>query len=121
MVAVGSDGQWRAFAAVLGDATIAAHAGWATNAGRVSDREACVAAVAAVLAQRPAEQWLAALTAAGIPCGRVRSVEEAVTDLGGDARLGMPSSVGGAFHRAPPALGADTERVRQLGWAAFDE
>jgi crotonobetainyl-CoA:carnitine CoA-transferase CaiB-like acyl-CoA transferase len=121
IVAVGSDAQWRALATVLSDDRISVQAVWSTNAGRVTDREACVTAVADVLARRPADVWLAALSDAGVPCGAVRTVDEAVRGTAADAHTGMPSSVAGAVFTPPPQLGADTARVRTRGWGVFDE
>nr|MCU0625895.1 CoA transferase [Gemmatimonadaceae bacterium] len=45
VIAVGSDAQWRALAGVLGDDALLGDPAFATNAGRVRDRERCVAGV----------------------------------------------------------------------------
>lgn len=116
VIAVGSDAQWRAFAAVLGDAAIAGESAWATNAGRVSDRERCVGAVQRVMATRPAEHWRAACAAAGVPVGMVRTVLEALAEVDASPLVGVPSGVGGRVFRAPPRLGEHSAAIRQHGW-----
>lgn len=123
VLAVGNDAQWRDCARALefapADVPAAARAGWVTNAGRVADRERLVAALATHLRARPAHDWMARLDAAGVPCGLVRSVEEAVATVGGDARTGLPPATGGAIRRPPPHLGEHDAVVRAEGWSAF--
>ena len=79
---------------------------------------------------RPVAEWLAALNAAGIPCGRVRTVAEALDNPQVTARglllqvdhpaIGSGRYVGSPIHlddagrgstRPPPLLGQHTEEV----------
>ncbi len=78
LLAVGSDAQFRALCAVLGAPTLAADARYATNPQRVVHRTALLAALAPLLAAHTAEALLAALAAAGVPAGRVNSVNAAL-------------------------------------------
>jgi crotonobetainyl-CoA:carnitine CoA-transferase CaiB-like acyl-CoA transferase len=73
-VAVGSEGLWRDFAAVLG--LDAADPRFVANTDRVAHRDALVATIETVLATGAAEEWLGRLHAAGIPAGQVRSIPE---------------------------------------------
>lgn len=121
VIAVGTDGQWRALVQLLGDPALAADESLATNAGRVRDRDRCVAAVAAIVATRPAAHWLDACRTAGIPAGLVRSVREALDGWDASPAWGVAPATGGTVRLMPPALGADTAAIRRLGWAAFDD
>jgi crotonobetainyl-CoA:carnitine CoA-transferase CaiB-like acyl-CoA transferase len=71
------------------------------------------------LATAPAEQWRARLDAAGVPCGIVRTVPEALAESGASARTGLPPSVPGTVRLAPPKLGEHTVLLRAQGWNAF--
>ncbi len=73
-LAVASEGLWQRFAEVAG--IEADQARFATNQDRVAHRDELVEVVEAAFAAQPAEHWLDLLTAAGIPVGRVRTLEE---------------------------------------------
>lgn len=120
ILAVGNDAQWLAAAAALAFEHAEVADRWRTNAGRVADRARLVPALAAHLRQRTAQAWMEALRAACVPCGLVRSVSEAITAVGADPLTGVPSAVGGRVRFPPPALDAHGDRVRMLGWGAFD-
>ncbi len=62
----------------LGVPRLAADARFATNALRHDDREALKAELEAVLRTAPAEHWLEVLAGAGVPCGPISDVAEAV-------------------------------------------
>ncbi len=64
VVAVGNDGQFRAFCGVAG-LSLADDARFASNAARVKNRNALTAAIAAPMRARTAADWLAALEAGG--------------------------------------------------------
>jgi glutaryl-CoA transferase len=94
-----------------------------------------------LLRARPAGEWLRALEEAGVPCGRVRTVAEALENPQVAARgllldvehpragrgryLGSPIRLDGAgrgSRRPPPLLGQHTEEVlaEWLGLSAAD-
>ena len=73
-VAVGSEGLWRRFATALGLDPDDPRFG--VNQDRVAHRDDLVAAIERVLATDTAEHWLTVLLAAGVPAGRVRSMDE---------------------------------------------
>ena len=120
VIAVGSDGQWLACARVLGLDELAADDSLRTNAGRIAGRARIVTAITEALRERPAAEWVARLDAAGVPCGVVRTVPEALAESGASALTGMPPSVEGRVRRPPPLLGEHTQAVRARGWGAFD-
>lgn len=121
VIAVGTDEQWRALARVLGLEDLGDDPALAHNAGRVARRDEVVRRVSAAVAQRPAADLRQALAAAGVPCGLVRTVTEAIAEAtGGSPLSGMPSSVGGRPRLPPPRLDEHGATVRGLGWSAFD-
>ena len=121
VVAVGSDAQWRACARALDVAELADDPRLATNEGRLAHRDELVGALARRIATRTAAEWLARLDATGVPAGRVKSVLEALAEEGGGSPVtGVPPSVPGRVRLPPPLLDEHGERVRRLGWGAFD-
>ncbi|MET7394642.1 CoA transferase [Dactylosporangium sp. NPDC005572] len=76
-VAVGNDGQFVRLSAALG-LDLAADPRFATNAARVAHRPELAEALGAAFAAEPVAHWVAALTAAGVPCGPVNSIAEAI-------------------------------------------
>ena len=119
VIAVGNDGQWLSCARVLGLDELADDAALRTNAGRIAARESIVTAITRVLRDRPAAEWAARLDAAGVPCGVVRTVPEALAGSDVSALTGMPSSVAGTTRLPPPLLGEHSRAIRERGWGAF--
>ena len=76
LLGVANDSLWRKFCAVAGQPAIAADPRFATNALRVANRTDTVATVAALLATRGRDDWLATLGEAGIPSSPVHSLGE---------------------------------------------
>ncbi len=73
-VACGSEGLWRSFAPVVG--LDPDDGRFATNATRVARREELGALIEQVFAAHGAEHWLAVLAEAGIPAGKVRTIDD---------------------------------------------
>ncbi len=133
-IAVGSQAQWRAFAPLV--ALDPDDERFATNGLRVQNADALSALVEAALAEQPAERWLALLEAAGVPAGRVRTLDQVYTweqtrsqgllldvehpVLGTLTLPGSPLRFehDGPAHRPPPLLGEHDESVR--AWLAGD-
>ncbi|MHC9294734.1 CaiB/BaiF CoA transferase family protein [Mycobacterium sp. LTG2003] len=127
VIAVGSEALWRKFAPIVG--LDAARPDIATNVDRVSRADELQKEIDTLLADRHADDVLAALDAAGVPAGRIRTVPEVydweqvrasmVTTLThptlGD--IDMPASplTLSDHHEprrdAPPELGADQDAV----------
>jgi crotonobetainyl-CoA:carnitine CoA-transferase CaiB-like acyl-CoA transferase len=135
-LAVGNDDQFRRLCEVAGCPEMSSDARYATNPARVANYDALRDALATRLRQRGRADWIARLTAAGVPCGAVRDIPEVLADPQVAARemiqavehaaagtvkvLGMPvklSGTPGTIRSAPPALGQHTEAVlRELGY-----
>ncbi len=118
-IAVGSDPQWLACAHALGLAELAGDAGLATNAGRLAARGRIAEALNRRLKTGPARQWLDRLAAAAVPCGRVRSVLEALADVTASAVSGVAPQAPGTVRLPPPALDEHGPAIRRDGWRAF--
>lgn len=129
-VAVGNDAQFAKFASALGKPAWSSDPRYAKNPDRVANREALDGMIARVLGQDGADAWLSKLVAAGIPCGRINSVAQALGDehtvaremvrtvkhpTAGDLKmLGIPfrfSATPASVRRPPPTLGQHTEQV----------
>ena len=129
-VAVGNDGQFARFAETVGHPEWARDSRFAKNPDRVMNREALNDLIAQTLKREPSSTWIEKLRAAGVPCGPINSVAEALNDPHtlargmvrtmkhpkvGDLRMvGIPfrfSATPEAIRRAPPLLGQHTEEV----------
>lgn len=119
VIAVGSDDQWRACATSLGLGELAQDPTLSTNAGRVKNRDAVVSALSARARKMDAEHWIGLLTLAGVPCGLVNTVEEALAGSNASPVTGIPPSVPGTVRLPPPRLDEHGESLRALGWRAF--
>jgi len=78
VIAVASDAQFVELCAAIGLPDLAADARFATNAGRVDHLEQLRVALNSLFQSAPAGAWLKLLSAAGIPCGLVRTVPAAL-------------------------------------------
>jgi crotonobetainyl-CoA:carnitine CoA-transferase CaiB-like acyl-CoA transferase len=132
-VAVGSEGLWRRFAAVVG--LDPDEPRFATNRDRVAHRDELIAAVEQRFRSEAAEHWLEILLEAGVPAGKVRSIDDVYAwdqvrsqglvlevDHPAYGPLELPGSPlrfdddahsgGRDTHRAPPLLGEHSESIR---------
>ncbi|MFD3400421.1 CaiB/BaiF CoA transferase family protein [Kribbella sp. NPDC058693] len=73
-VAVGSEGQWRTFAPIVG--LDPEDVRFAVNSQRVAHRDELTAAIEAAFAVEPADVWLERLAEKGIPAGKVRDFQQ---------------------------------------------
>jgi crotonobetainyl-CoA:carnitine CoA-transferase CaiB-like acyl-CoA transferase len=129
VVAVGNDDQWRRFCRILGGG-LADDERFATNRARVEQYETLRPLLVERLQSRTRREWVEDLKAAGVPCGSVREVGEALDDPHLDARrmietvehmtagavrvLGVPiklSNTPGGVRTAPPVLGQHTDEI----------
>jgi len=138
VLAVGNDDQWERFCRITGLDALGPDARFATNAGRVQHYDALEPLIGRALAADTRASWTARLVAAGVPCGPVRAVDEALADAQLAARgmierlthrtageisvLGTPiklSNTPGRLRSAPPTLGEHTDEVmREIGLSA---
>jgi formyl-CoA transferase len=138
-VAAGNDGQFARFAETAGHAEWARDPRFAKNADRVTNRETLDGLIAQALKRGQSAAWIEKLRAAGVPCGPINSVAEALTDphtlardmvrtvkhptVGDLKMVGIPFRFSGTpamIRRAPPILGQHTEEVlgAELGLSA---
>ncbi len=130
VVAVGNDDLWRRFCDVIGGHGLAADERFATNRARVANYRDLRPHLVDHLRARTRGAWVAALKAAGVPCGSVRDVGEVLEDpqlrardmiqevehaIAGAVRVtGVPiklSATPGSVRSAPPALGQHTDAI----------
>jgi len=129
--------NWERIAEVLGHPEWRDDPRFATNAARMDNLPALIAAMNQVLARRPREEWLARLDAAGVPAGPVHSLAEALThpqtlargmvvdlehpEAGATKALGCPihlSATPANVERPAPRLGEHTREIlRECGYA----
>ena len=127
VLAVGNDEQWRTFCAA---AEIHEDPRFATNRQRVTAYDELRPVIADRLRTRPRQHWIERLTAAGVPCGSVRNLQELFDDpqlaaremiarvehatIGALRTLGVNvklSGTPGSVRTAPPTLGQHTDAV----------
>ncbi len=119
VVAVGTDAQWKAFAVAVGLDELADDVTLATNAGRLAHRERVVSMISESLREEEAGEWMMRLGAAGVPCGVVKTVLEAVSKSDASALTGIAPGVPGSVRLPPPRLDEHGEEIRTKGWKAF--
>lgn len=120
VIAVGNEEQWRSCVRVLGLRDLLDDESLATNAGRLAHRSKVVDAFAARLEQKPAYEWLEALSIAGVPAGVVRSVSEALSTVETSPLAGVEPAATGSVRLPPPELDEHGALVRTYGWHAFE-
>lgn len=139
-ISVETDAQWSALAGALGRADWAGDASLATCAGRRREHDRIDAALEAWLRDRPREDAVAQLLAAGVPCAPVMAARLGATlppiaesdfvrvvrhPLAGDVPiptqpLRFRDSGGRDFPRAAPLLGEHNDEILQ-GWLGLSE
>jgi succinate---hydroxymethylglutarate CoA-transferase len=127
---VGNERQFARLTDVLGHPEWAKDARFASNRARVENRAVIDSLISEALSHDKADSWLAKLKAAGIPCGKINSVAEALEDSQTAARkmietiehptvgalkmLGIPfkfSDTACSVRRPPPTLGQHSEEI----------
>ena len=119
ILAVGSDAQWKACARALELDSLATDDSLATNAGRLANRDRLIATLTKKFLERSAKEWIELLDKAGIPCGIVKTVLEAVSETSSSPVTGIAPSVPGTVRLPPPRLDEHGDEIRKLGWSAF--
>ncbi|MCM8750456.1 CoA transferase [Thermomicrobiaceae bacterium CFH 74404] len=129
-VAVGNDRQFRQLCRILGMEELADDPRFATNPQRVAHRDELIPLLQAVFETRDADDWLAAMTEAGIPCGPINTLDrvfshpqilhrgmviEVPHPTAGSVRLAGPpfvlSETPAGVRSHPPLLGEHTEEI----------
>jgi crotonobetainyl-CoA:carnitine CoA-transferase CaiB-like acyl-CoA transferase len=85
---------------------------FATQEGRLQHRDELEAAVAGALALRSTDHWLGVLASAGVPAGRVSSLEESLLRHDHDSHTGLRDVDGSGIRVVAPPVLLDDD-----GWA----
>ncbi|HEU5370331.1 MAG TPA: CoA transferase [Ktedonobacterales bacterium] len=130
VIAAGNNGQFSKLCEILGVPELARDPRFANTEDRTNNREALRPLLVERLRTRPASEWFQRLSATGVPCGPINTIEGGVKlarDLGlnpvvevgsGDDAVPMirhpiTFSLTPPRHRLPPpALGQDNEQIR---------
>jgi crotonobetainyl-CoA:carnitine CoA-transferase CaiB-like acyl-CoA transferase len=127
-VAVGSERQWPRFCRALGLPALADEPRFASNGGRVANRDELIPTLSARFAERSSADWLAALDAAEIPAGPINDIAAAFVSpwaagrtveldhprLGRTRQVRPPfdlATTPAAVRTPPPLLGEQTDEI----------
>lgn len=80
ILAVGNDAQFERFCTVAGVPLLASDERFATNRGRVQNRNLLVPQIEQLIQARPSAFWLESLESQGVPCGPINSIEQVFAD-----------------------------------------
>jgi crotonobetainyl-CoA:carnitine CoA-transferase CaiB-like acyl-CoA transferase len=131
VVAVANPRLWSRFCRAVGLEDLERDPRFGTNDDRLRNRAELNAIIRRTFRDQPVDALLARLTAAGVPCGRVRTIEQVLEDPqlavrqmlidvpAGSASVTVPgnpvklSGIPASPAQPPPALGQHTEEVRR--------
>ena len=130
IIAVGNDGQYAKFCEIAGRPDLVADPRFCRNADRVRNRAVLVPMLEQIVRARPVAFWTEKLEAAGVPCGAINSIAQALADpqiIARGLRIDLPHPLAGhvpligtpikmsatppAYDRPPPMLGEHTDAV----------
>ena len=120
-VCAASDAQFAALARALGAPGLLADPRYATNTLRTQHRDALKADLEAVLRTAGADHWLGELDLAGVPCGPISTVGEAVGSAQTAARRMVVDAGGLPVPGTPIKLSAYEDPVVRPPAPALDE
>ena len=141
ILAIGNDGQFARFCKAAGLHEMGADPRFTTNTQRIVNRATLIPQIAAALATRTADEWIAIFEPLAVPCGPINTIDQVFQDRQVRARntrrtldhdeVGplpvVANPVRMASHdttapKAPPLLGEDTEEVLRelLGLSATE-
>lgn len=129
-IAAGSDRQWTRLCRALGLPALADNPRFASNGGRVANRQELIGTLRERIAERSSAEWLAALDTAEVPAGPINDVAEAFESawarerpatveldhpvLGRTRQVAPPfdlSTTPASVRTPPPMLGEQTDEI----------
>jgi len=131
VVAVANPRLWSRFCAAIGADALEHDPRFASNTDRLAHRDALNSCIREIFKEQTVEALIEKLSAAGVPCGRVRTIGEVLSDPQLAARqmlIDVPTGAGGVkvpgnpiklsgvpalASEHPPALGQHTDAVKQ--------
>jgi crotonobetainyl-CoA:carnitine CoA-transferase CaiB-like acyl-CoA transferase len=130
MLAAGNDGQFAKLCDAIDRSQLADDVRFATNEGRVRNRDLVIAALERVLRDKPVSYWTEKLAAVGVPCGPINDISAVFADAQvrhRGMRVEMQHPLAGAlalvasplrlsqtpveYQLPPPLLGQHTDEV----------
>lgn len=138
ILGVGSDNIWNGFCKHVGREKLAQDPRFKTNGDRIAHYDELLPIIREIVQQKTTDEWLGELRDVGVPCGRINTVKEALTDPHFIERgmivelehpaIGLVKSIATPvhlsdtpliYHRHPPTLGEHTDEVvHELGYSA---
>ena len=141
IIAVGNDSQFASLCAALGKPEWGKDERFASNPQRVKNRSELIAMICGITVSRATGDWIAAMEAAGVPCGPINNLDQVFDDpqvQSRNVRIEMPHPLAKQvslvanpirmsespvqYRQSPPTLGQHTDEVLQdwLDMAAAD-
>ena len=132
VVAVANPRLWSRFCSAIGAPDLEHDLRFATNSERLAHRQELNGLIQSLFKEQSVESLIEKLSAAGVPCGRVRTIEEVLRDPqlaaremlldlpAGTSSVTLPgnpiklSGVPAMAAVSPPALGQHTDEIRQV-------
>ena len=128
---------WHSFCGAVGWGELVSDPRFATNPQRVANREELIPMVKELFLQKPAAEWVGVMEEAGVPCGPVNGMGDALSDpqllmngmvvelehpkVGKIRNLGSVVKFSGTpvqYRTAPPLMGQHTESVlAEMGYS----
>jgi len=138
--AVGNQRLWESFVKALGREELNSDSRFADMQSRNQNPVELKAIIEGITRQQKTEKWVAVMEEAGVPCGRIRTIDQVLTDphvavremvvekehpLAGPIKLiGVPTKLSltpGDVTLPPPTLGQHTEEIlTTLGYSKND-
>lgn len=136
ILGVGSDNIWQSFCKYVGEDDLARDTRFTSNGDRIANYADLMPIVRNIIKEKPTADWLSELRSVGVPCGRINTVKEALSDphviergmiielehpaLGIVKSLATPVHLSDTpliYYRHPPTLGEHTDEViAELGY-----
>jgi crotonobetainyl-CoA:carnitine CoA-transferase CaiB-like acyl-CoA transferase len=114
IVAVGNDGQFAKFCEVAGRPELAQDPRYAKNADRVRNRAALVPLLEEIVRKQPMGYWAESLEAAGVPCGPINNLAQALADpqiVARGLQIEQPHPLAGTVPLVASAMTLDGKRA----------